>query len=129
MSTHDPATTESVGFPVKVRLAKGESFQDAFGFGFNLPTFVFVLDMAGGQTKYGVISHGSAFLRQEAEGGSTLHAHFPVVGCAVTHQHGEERGFPGAIGTDETDLVPALKVKGHAAEEGAAGVGFADLSD
>lgn len=48
---------------------------------------------------------------------------------AISHQPGEEGGLPGTFGTDEVDFVPALKVKRHAAEEGAAGVGFADLSD
>ncbi len=125
---HHPAAAQRARAAVEVALAEGQPAQDALRQRLRLPAVVLVA-MARRQLQHRHIIHRRALLRQEAKVQPLLHRHQPLVRRALLQQQGEKRGLPRPVRPDQPDLVPAVDVKRHAAEQSAARVGLGDIRD
>lgn len=82
----------------------------------------------GGEFEDGLVAGGGAFLGQVAKGEAALHGDGAVVGRLFIENDGEERGFPGAIGADETDAVATVQLQRDVLER-PSGEGLRDIGE
>ena len=154
VGAHDPSAAHGAGGNVEVGLAEGEAGENAFGFGLEVVAVVldeggdgFVMfgrvfaregaqggvglghgrGRAGGELEHGFLARGGTFLGEEAEGASALEIDRAFVGGVVAEDEGEEGGFSGAVGADQSDAVPRIDLQRGVGKEGAAAEGFGDL--
>ena len=153
---HNPSTAHGARGAVVVRFAEGQAGEDAFGFGFEVVAVVFEKDImrlvvlggvfvgklaqcgvggghrwcdARGELQDGFVAGRRAFLWEEADGASALETNRAFVGCVFAQDEREERGFSGAVCSDQADAVAGIDLQRGVREKGAAAEGFGDLGD
>jgi len=80
----------------------------------------------GGEFNDGFIADGRVFLREIADADAAFARDFAFIGGFVAEDDGKERGFAGAVGTNEPDAVLAVDLNGSVGEQDAFAVSFGD---
>ena len=132
MRTHDPTAGQRASGTIVIGIPERQSLQNPLGLGHEgtvEATKLIAVQMAGRQFENAFLAHGSALLRQKADGRAALAGDSPRSGFLLTQDELEQRGFPGAVRTHQAQPVGPIDGQRDVLKEGSPAIRFSDFRE